>query len=93
MNNGTRSNELIRVQDIEYTKNLFPELTDKQTLILHMYALGMSHEVIARNTATSISNTKKHMSEIKKRLNCFSGIETRQVYLSRIVNFSLSKMT
>lgn len=70
----------------EHIKNEhFPELTQKQFVILELYATGLPTKLIQQKLDISASSVTEHMNAIKTKLGCAYTNEMRQVYLSRLM--------
>ncbi|KFA96699.1 helix-turn-helix transcriptional regulator [Vibrio mediterranei] len=64
---------------------LFPELTHRESKILHLYATGSTQQNIALSCDIAEVTVKKQMSEMRDKFNCGSSSELRQIYLCRIL--------
>lgn len=65
---------------------LFPELTDKQFLVLSLYSQGTSIKQIANKQAVSEMGVRKQMDAIRKKYDCASVNDLRSIYISRTNN-------
>jgi DNA-binding NarL/FixJ family response regulator len=63
----------------------FPELTQKQFVVLELYATGTSQKQIEAQLSISADAIRDHIGAIKRKFGCTYTSEIRQVYLSRVI--------
>ena len=66
-------------------QNIFPDLTEKQLIVLVHYSLGKSAKVIEDELNCSRTTVEKHLSEIRTKFNCNKSSEIRTIYFMRII--------
>lgn len=66
-------------------KNIFPDLTTKQFIVLVHYSLGKSAKIIESELDCSRTTVEKHLSEIRIKFNCNKSSEIRAIYFMRII--------
>lgn len=76
---------MINNQRVENFSYLFPELTDKQYLVLQMFTYGSAPKQLASQMGISQATVNQHMSAVKKKLNCPTTSDLRYVFLTRIM--------
>jgi len=72
-------------QHVENFSYLFPELTDKQYLVLQMFTYGSAPKQLASYLGVSQATVNQHMAAVKKKLNCPTTSDLRYVFLTRVM--------
>lgn len=67
-------------------QKLFPDITERQFVVLSFYALGYSAKAIQLELNVSKTTIEKHLSELRYKFNCSKSAELRFIYFIRIID-------
>ncbi|TLS70674.1 LuxR C-terminal-related transcriptional regulator [Photobacterium damselae] len=69
----------------ERAHKLFPDITERQFVVLSFYALGYSAKAIQLELNVSRTAIEKHLAELRYKFNCNKSAELRNIYFFRIL--------
>lgn len=91
MPHGTCDLELIQY-GMHHLKVFYPELTDKQLSVLHLYSIGLSPKNISTKLRVGESTIREHLKVLRKKFDVGSSIELRVIYLTSLLGSVYKKI-